>query len=210
MLVLLIANIAIFAYEVWLGPDAQDLVFDFGLVPYRLSHPSYYGWEALGQGYLTLFTATFLHGGLLHLGGNMLFLWVFGDNVEDRLGHLGFLFFYMLAGVAGNVAHTFAMADSHVPTIGASGAIAGVLVGYLLLFPKARVRTLLFLGPFITFARLPALLLIGFWAVLQVLSGVTALNPLSTQPTDIAYWAHIGGFATGLIMVRRLSKPGRR
>lgn len=210
MLTILAANIFIFGYEIWLGPDAEDMVFDFGLVPYRLSHPSYYGWDALMLGYLTLFTAMFLHGGLLHLGGNMLYLWVFGDSVEDRLGHMGFLFFYVLAGAAGNLAHTIVLADSHVPSIGASGAIAGVLAAYMVLFPKARVRTLLILGIFITFARIPALLLIGFWAVLQFVSGIVSLNPLATQPTEVAYWAHIGGFLIGLATVKRFSKPGRR
>jgi membrane associated rhomboid family serine protease len=209
VITLLSLNIAVFLYQLLSGPGAEDLIWEFGLVPYRLAHPSYYGWQSLPSAVLSPITATFLHGGLLHLGGNMLFLWVFGDNLEDRLGHWGFLVFYLLAGVVGNLAHTIVLADSRIPTIGASGAVAGVLAGYLRLFPQSRVRTLLLLGPFITIARVPALFLIGFWAVLQFLAGLATLNPLAAQTAGVAYWAHIGGFAAGLATVR-MFRPGRR
>ncbi len=210
MLIVLATNILVFAYQVWLGPEANDFVYEFGLIPYRLSHPmNYGGWEAFAIGYVSLFTAAFLHGGLLHLAGNMIYLWVFGDNIEDRLGHMGFLLFYLAAGVAGNLAHTIVLSASRIPTIGASGAVAGLLGAYLLLFPSTKIRSLVFLGPFITIARLPAILLIGFWALLQFAAGLSTINPLGMRDTEVAYWAHIGGFLAGMVLVKIFS-PRRR
>jgi membrane associated rhomboid family serine protease len=206
---LIITNIGAFVLLLLAGPADEDLVWNYGLVPYRLSHPLYYGWAIWVQALGTLVTSAFLHGGLLHLAGNMLFLWVFGDNLEDSLGHTNFITFYLLAAVAGNLTHTLIMADSRVPTIGSSGAVAGILAGYLLLFPGTRVRTVLFLGPFITIARLPALLLIGFWAILQLFNGLIVLNPVAAEAAAVAYWVHIGGFVAGLVTVRWFT-PRRR
>jgi membrane associated rhomboid family serine protease len=202
VVVLIVANVAAFVWLFLAGPADEDLIWSYGLVPYKLSHPLYYGWAIWGQAAGTLVTAAFLHGGLLHLAGNMLFLWVFGDNLEDSLGHGHFLAFYFLAALAGSLTHTVLMADSRIPTIGASGAVAGILGGYLLLFPKSKVRTLLFLGPFITIARVPAILLIGFWAILQLLNGLLVLNPIAAEAAGVAYWTHIGGFVAGLVTVR--------
>ncbi|MBM2813101.1 MAG: Rhomboid family protein, partial [Chloroflexi bacterium] len=124
--------------------------------------------RAPGPVWVTLFTAMFVHGGFLHIGSNMLYLWVFGDNIEDAFGHIPYLVFYLVCGVAAGLTHVLVNASSAVPSVGASGAIAGVLGAYLLLYPNAQVRTLLFLGPFITFRRFSAVLLIGFWFVIQL------------------------------------------
>jgi membrane associated rhomboid family serine protease len=159
--------------------------------------------------WLTVFTAMFMHGGFLHIIGNMLFLWIFGNNVEDAMGPLKFLLFYLLSGVAALALQVAFNPDSTVPTIGASGAIAGVLGGYILLYPRARVLTLIFLIFFVTFIEVPAILVLGIWFLEQLFFGVADLS----HPTGggVAYFAHIGGFAFGLIFIRafatRLRKP---
>jgi membrane associated rhomboid family serine protease len=153
--------------------------------------------------YSTLLTSMFLHGGLMHLGSNMLYLWVFGDNVEDALGAVPYVIFYTLCGLLAGLAHVAMNLDSNIPSIGASGAIAGVLGGYLVLYPNADIRTLVFLGPFITMTRVKALLLIGFWFVLQLFSGlVGSFSVESAQTGGVAFWAHIGGFVAGFILIR--------
>lgn len=141
----------------------------------------------------------FLHGSILHIGGNMLFLWVFGDNVEDVLGHSWFLVFYLAVGVLAGLSHAMIDPTSRIPGIGASGAIAGVLAAYLVLFPHARVRTLLFLGPFFTITRISATILIGLWILFQFVSGLFALG--EPDRSGVAYWAHIGGFVAGFIII---------
>jgi membrane associated rhomboid family serine protease len=141
----------------------------------------------------------FLHANLIHLGGNMLFLWIFGNNVEDRLGHVLYLFFYLLAGIAGSLLQVLIDPTSTIPNVGASGAISGVLGAYLLWFPGARVVALVFLGIFITLLRLPAWIFIGYWAGLQILLGLAGLAASAGgQSGGVAYFAHIGGFLTGL------------
>jgi len=150
----------------------------------------------------------FLHGGFMHIGSNMLFLWVFGDNVEDRLGHLRYLAFYLLCGLGASAAHIWFNWESSIPSVGASGAIAGVLAGYLLLFPSAQIRTLLFIGVFVTVTRVPAILMIGFWFITQLLSGVAGLGQ-TEQTAGVAFWAHIGGFVVGLPLVLALRPPAR-
>ncbi len=201
MVALLMINLAVFGFQI-ASPGGEDLSFDYGLVPYRLSHPRYYGGEAFLLGIVTLITATFLHGSLLHVGVNMVFLFVFGDSLEDRLGHWRFLTLYTAAGLAGNLAHAIVLADSHIPTIGASGAIAGVLGAYLWLFPKAGVRSVLLLGPYVIYPHIPipAFVLIGFWALLQLLPAIAILNPLLPMQSQVAYWTHVGGFLAGLAM----------
>jgi membrane associated rhomboid family serine protease len=139
----------------------------------------------------------FVHGGFLHIASNMLYLFVFGDNIEDRFGHLGFAVFYVVCGVAAGLAQVFINPTSTIPSVGASGAIAGVLGAYVLLFPHAQVRTLLILGPFITITRVSAIFLIGFWFVTQLLSGLASLDVMTEQTGGVAFWAHIGGFVAG-------------
>jgi membrane associated rhomboid family serine protease len=155
----------------------------------------------------------FVHGGFLHIASNMLYLWVFGDNIEDALGHGMFLAFYLASGIAAGLTHVFVNAGSDIPSVGASGAVAGVLGAYLLMFPSAQVRTILFLGPFITVTRVSALLLIGFWFVTQLISGIAALDVEAQQTVGVAFWAHIGGFVAGLVLAavlrprRHLERP---
>jgi membrane associated rhomboid family serine protease len=152
---------------------------------------------------LTLITSQFLHGGFAHLFGNMLFLWIFGNNIEDQLGHVKYLIFYLVCGILAALSQWFFSTQSGIPALGASGAIAGVLGAYILRFPRARVRTLLFLGPFITFPDIPAIFFLGIWFLQQTLYGVASLNVESTigmENGGVAYWAHIGGFVFGAIL----------
>jgi membrane associated rhomboid family serine protease len=152
-----------------------------------------------------LFTSMFLHGGWMHLVGNLWFLWVFGDNVEDILGHASFLVFYLACGVAGGVAHVLANPDSTVPAIGASGAISGVMGAYLLKFPRSRVTTLIF---FLLTIEVPALLMIGYWFLTQLLSGFGSLASADPNSGGTAWFAHIGGFAAGCVLIQILpTKP---
>jgi membrane associated rhomboid family serine protease len=152
----------------------------------------------------TLFTSMFVHAGWLHLLSNMLYLWIFGDNVEDNVGHFGFLILYILSGLAGAFAHILFNPDSTIPTVGASGAISGVLGAYVVLYPAGRIRTLMFIPPFITFVRVPALLLIGFWFFMQLMGGLASLE--TPQASGVAFWAHVGGFVAGVLLVNLLRK----
>lgn len=147
----------------------------------------------------TIVTSMFLHGGFLHLGGNMLYLWIFGDNIEDVMGHRRYLLFYLLCGVVAAVAHVITDPASNIPTIGASGAVAGVLGGYLVLFPMASVRTFVPILLLRTFS-IPAWILLGFWFLMQLFNGYMTLN--AAQEAGIAFWAHIGGFVAGVIFVK--------
>jgi membrane associated rhomboid family serine protease len=161
-----------------------------------------------GKELYTIFTSMFLHGGILHIFGNMLYLWIFGDNIEDALGRPKFLLFYLLSGIAADLAHVFSDPSSSVPTIGASGAISGVLGAYMVLYPRARVYTYFF---YIGVFKIPAIFFLGFWFLLQVLS--TSILPIAGAPSVVAYWAHIGGFIAGMLMIlpirRKLRKRGR-
>ena len=158
----------------------------------------------------TLFTSMFLHGGFLHIASNMLYLFIFGDNVEDRLGHLRFLLFYFLCGIAAGLTHIAFNANSALPSIGASGAIAGVLAAYLRLFPHAQVRTLIFIGPIVLVPRIAAAFLIIFWFATQFFSGITSLGATTDQTSGVAVWAHIGGFIAGLILLEVMRPRTRR
>src|SRR4051812_6058573 len=207
-LTLIAINIVVFVFE--LGQPNPDALFQSaGVVPLEFTTGRDVPPAApLGSYYTTLITSMFLHGGWLHLGSNMLFLWIFGDNVEDRLGHLRYLLFYFVCGLGASAAHIYFNWGSPIPSVGASGAIAGVLGGYIVMFPTASVRTLLFLGPFITITRIPAIIMIGFWFVTQLLSGVAALGQ-TEQTAGVAFWAHIGGFIVGLPLVLLLRQPDR-
>lgn len=193
---LVVANVLVFIYELSLGARTGHFFRQFGVVPVDIM-------TGLADGRIgvlgTLASSVFLHGGWLHLIGNMLFLWVFGDNVEDQFGHLRYLLFYLAGGLAANVAHIWFNAGSTLPTIGASGAVAAVLGAYTFLFPGARVLALVPLGFFLQTMELPAKLFLGFWFVLQFLSGATSLAVASTaRAGGVAWWAHVGGFVFGL------------
>src|SRR3954453_1522973 len=193
---------------------------DYGAFPYELTHPDKHcaivdtagaiqcgsDLPAQPSTWITPFTAMFMHGGLLHLGGNMLFLWIFGNNVEDSMGRVRFVVFYLLAGVAALALQVFVGPDSQVPTLGASGAIAGVLGGYILLYPRARVLTVIFIIIFFTLIEIPAVVVLGIWIVEQALLGAADLSNPTGQGGGVAYFAHIGGFAFGLLAIKAFAK----
>jgi membrane associated rhomboid family serine protease len=180
------ANILVFIWEAITPTPLDRIVYRYGFIP------------ALGlQNLIDLrvFTSMFLHIDITHIAGNMLYLWVFGDNVEDCCGHISFLIFYLLSGVAGSLTMYFLEPTSLIPAVGASGAISGILGGYILLFPRARIRTVVFALYFANFVRVPAFILIGFWFVLQLLYAMLGVM------TGVAYWAHVGGFVAGLLLI---------
>jgi membrane associated rhomboid family serine protease len=187
-------------------PIAADdlLVAKYGLIPGELLGGRDLPPTIAIPLWLTLLTSMFLHGSILHVVGNMLYLWVFGDNVEDAMGPVRFLLFYILCGAAAGLAQVGAGPASPVPTIGASGAIAGVLAAYLVLYPRARILTLIPIFFFVRLIAIPAALLLGFWFFLQIFSGVGALG----SSTGVAWFAHIGGFVAGLLLVIPLRRPG--
>jgi len=182
-----------------LGLDAelgQAFVFQFGLVPAEFS-------------WVNVFTSMFVHGGLMHVGGNMLYLWIFGDNVEDRMGHGRFLVFYLLAGIGAALAQTFAAPDSPVPMVGASGAIAGVMGAYFVLYPKSRVLTLI---PFpVMVVEIPAVYFLGIWFVMQFVNGLASQAQAagSEMAGGVAFWAHAAGFGVGAALVFLFRRPER-
>jgi hypothetical protein len=194
---LVVINVLVFLFELTLGPDLKPFLFEWALVPARLTLALRFGEEPISRVSVTVLTSMFLHGGWLHLIGNMWYLWLFGDNVEDRLGHVRYLFFYLCAGVVAALLHYATATDARVPTLGASGAIAGVLGAYLVAFPRARVITLVPLFPFFQVLALPAVLVLGIWIVFQFFSGALSLGYGSGG--GVAWWAHIGGFAFGYI-----------
>ena len=200
-ILLLLANVAVFIFQLSLGPGLEQFMAAFAVVPAEIVSGVDIPPDSPSPVYLTLFSAMFMHGGFLHIAGNMLYLWIFGDNVEDALGHIPFLAFYLFAGLMASLIYVFTDPTSTTPSLGASGAIAGVLAGYLVLFPTASIRTLLIIGPFITMARVSAFILIGFWAVLQLISGIASLGADTAQTSGVAFWAHIGGFVVGLVVV---------
>lgn len=201
---LIVVNIMVYFSQVFSHADMGSLSYAFGAIPHSLLtfeshqpvHPA-----------LTIFSSMFMHGGLFHLGGNMLYLWIFGNNIEDRLGHMRFVIFYLFCGVFAAYSHAVTHPDSTVPMIGASGAVSGVLGAYMLLFPHARVHTLLILGIFITTVKIPALIVIGFWAIVQFLNGMIS----SGLPNSggVAWFAHLGGFLVGLLTIK-IWLPRRR
>jgi membrane associated rhomboid family serine protease len=201
LVVLVLVNILVFVYQLTLSPEAlEGFVRAWGVTPAEITAGQDLPPTIPVPIYFTLITSMFIHGGFLHILVNLVFLWIFGDNVEDALGHLTFLLYYLAAGIFAGLANAFLLADSTVPGIGASGAVAAVLAGYVLLFPRAEVRVLLILGPFLTVGRIAALLLIGIWFVLQVWQGTGTLGA-PAQEGGVAYFAHVGGFMAGLVMM---------
>jgi membrane associated rhomboid family serine protease len=202
---LITINILVFIYELSLTPPQLERFFQlYSVVPKELT-ASLNGIPVaqVVPEPLTLVTSQFLHGGFAHIFGNMLFLWIFGNNIEDQLGHIKYLIFYISCGILAALAQWIFSTQSGIPSLGASGAIAGVLGAYILRFPRARVRTLLFLGPFITFPQIPAIFFLGIWFVQQTLYGFASLSVrtnVGMESGGVAYFAHIGGFVFGAIL----------
>jgi len=195
--VFIVANIAVFVYELTLGPMAGELLIGaFGLVPEKLFAPGPASGGAIPVA-ATLVTSMFLHGGFLHIAGNMLYLWIFGNNVEDAMGRMRFALFYVLCGIFAAYAHAFANRFSPVPMIGASGAVSGVLGAYLLLYPRARVVTLVVFGFYVRTVEVPAMFILGFWFVLQFLNVLLA----GGSGGGIAWLAHVAGFVAGMLLI---------
>lgn len=195
---LIVACILVFLWQMSLDPrTGQIIVHKLGFIPGLLFGQATFGADGgLVPAWTTLFTSMFLHGGLMHLGGNMLYLWIFGNNIEDVMGHGRYLVFYLLCGVAAAMAQSLPDMGSTVPMIGASGAISGVLGAYLLLFPKAQVQVIIPLG-FFMMRTIPAGWLLGLWIAFQVLSGATS----NSGGGGVAWWAHVGGFVAGMVLV---------
>ena len=224
VLIIVINVVVYFGFEhggLNLGERGQERVVEYGAIPYEITHPGKECGETPEGGvacegqqgvagrapdqpptWLTALTSMFMHGGLLHLAGNMLFLWIFGNNIEDSMGKARFVAFYILGGLAALAAQTIIDPNAAVPTVGASGAIAAVLGGYALLYPRARVLTLIFIIIFFTIIEIPALLVLGLWFLIQVFYGASQLGQPLGGSGGVAYFAHIGGFAFGLLLIR--------
>jgi membrane associated rhomboid family serine protease len=195
---LIAANVVVFIFQWLAGPYEQSLVYEFALIPYSFV-------SNLSFGDITdIFTSMFMHAGLAHVGGNMLYLWIFGDNVEDSMGHGRYLLFYLVGGVVASFTHILTNPGSQVPTVGASGAIAAVLGAYLVLYPQSKVLTIIPLGFFIRMTMIPASIVLGLWFVLQFFSGVLSLG--GPDVGGVAFWAHIGGFVAGVVMAKLFAK----
>lgn len=208
---LIAANVLVFVYELSLGRGLNTFVAAYGMIPYEITRAA----DLIGgvQGtpivhapgpplvHLTLLTSMFIHGGFLHILGNMLYLWIFGNNIEDLLGPLKFIVFYLVCGVAAAAAHILTDPSSTVPTVGASGAVSGVLGAYFIVHPRAKVLTLVFLGIFIRPMLLPAGLILLLWFVLQIFSGFASLST-GIQSSGVAWFAHIGGFVAGIVLIK--------
>jgi membrane associated rhomboid family serine protease len=196
---LIALNLFFFFRELTLPPAAADqMMYLFGIVPARFTDPEWASEVGFPSTYLPFLTTMFLHGGWLHVIGNMWALWIFGDNVEDRMGPIRFVFFYLACGVAAGIIHVVTNPGSQVPAIGASGAIAGVMAAYFVLFPRARIVAMFLIVFWPVFFQVPAWVYLGVWFLIQFFSGTLA-SAAGVQAAGIAWWAHIGGFATGLL-----------
>ena len=195
---LIVVNALVFFYQLSLGPDVQAFAEEWGLVPAEFS-------------LVAALTSMFLHGGFLHFGANMLYLWIFGDNVEDRMGHRRFVAFYVLCGGAAALAQTIADPASTAPMVGASGAIAGVMGAYFVMYPHSRILTLVPIFFFIQLIEVPAVLFLGLWFIVQFVQGVGSLASATGEPGGgIAFWAHVAGFGAGIATVGLFRRPERQ
>jgi membrane associated rhomboid family serine protease len=196
-------NMLVFIMQLLSGEDSRSIVYSYGAIPQNIvgsqsNQPI--------PASLTILTSMFMHGGVFHIAWNMLYFWIFGNNIEEMLGHIRFILFYLFCGVVAALSHILLSPDSNVPMIGASGAVSGMLGAYILLFPMAQVRTIVLLGFYITVVRIPALIVIGFWAIIQVVSGL--LSQGNAAQGGIAFFAHVGGFVAGLFTIK-LWQPRR-
>ena len=194
---LIVINCIVFIWELSSPAGIQKIAYFYGAIPHSLI--SFESVQPVPVA-ASIFTSMFLHGGFFHLAGNMLYLWIFGNNIEDSVGHFKFFIFYLLSGIIAAYSHALTDAHSTIPMIGASGAVSGILGAYILLFPHARVSTLLFFGFFWQIVRIPAVFVIGFWIVIQVINGLLSKGMLNQG--GVAWFAHIGGFLAGLITIK--------
>jgi membrane associated rhomboid family serine protease len=192
---LIAINVLVFLYELSRSEiGLLRFIYRWGAIPNEISH---------GNDLITLLTSQFLHGGWLHIAGNMLFLWVFGDNIEDTMGHAGYLIFYVLCGIAAGLGQVIIDTGSQTPLVGASGAISGVLAAYIVLYPRGHIRTLILLGWIPLIFLFPAWFMIGYWIVMQFINGFFSLGVKTAETgSSVAYFAHIGGFIAGLVLVQ--------
>jgi len=202
---IIILNSCAFVYQMYFSSGrAEHLFFQLGFIPYEISHLVDISPENLVPIPFTIITSMFIHGGWLHLISNMLYLWIFGDNIEDRLGHGKYLIFYIMCGILASLVHGFVNINSKIPSVGASGAIAGVLGAYLFLYPGARINTLFVVFIFARVVKLPALIVLGLWMMAQILSGFADCG--SQTGGGVAWFAHIGGFVSGLLLIIIMKK----
>lgn len=198
---LVVSNVVVFAAQLFLGPSAERIIQTFGYIPARLLDPRAFGYAPWEAGF-TLLSSLFLHGGFVHLIGNLVYLWVFGGAVEDEMGRVRFFFFFLACGAAGSLTHTLLYPHSTVPSIGSSGSIAGLLGAFLILRPNARIVTLFPLVVYWAMAEIPSLLFIPVWFGMQFFSGFLALQAAreTQEVAGVAWWAHVGGFVFGMIV----------
>ena len=198
---LIVANILVFVLQWMAGPNEEILIYQYALIPVNFTT------QLNLENFANIFTSMFMHAGLLHLAGNMLYLWIFGDNVEDSLGLFKYLLFYLIGGVVAALTHILINPGSQIPTVGASGAIAAVLGAYLVLYPRSRVLTFIPLGFFMRLTLVPASIVLMMWFVLQLFNGVLTLGAADVGGT--AFWAHIGGFVAGVVLAKLFARRNR-
>jgi membrane associated rhomboid family serine protease len=200
---LIAANIIVYLAMASVSPEAQEaIVSRYAMIP------AHFADGVAAAEILTIFTSMFMHAGLAHIGGNMLYLWIFGDNVEDRVGHLQYLLFYIVGGVVASLAHLATNWGSDIPTVGASGAIAAVLGAYLVYYPASRISTWVPIGRFYHLTMVPAAIVLGFWFIYQLFEGVMTFG--GADVSGVAVWAHVGGFVAGVLMALLLPNESRR
>jgi membrane associated rhomboid family serine protease len=206
---LIVVNVLIYFYQATLGEFGAAFVMQFGVIPYELTTLNEVTPRLAAPIPFTIFSSMFLHGGWIHLGSNMLYLWIFGNNIEDKLGPIRFIIFYLFSGVVAVALFVITDPSSKIPMVGASGAVAGLLGAYLIAYPRARVLTLIWVFFFVRLIWLPAMFFLGFWFLLQIFNGLPSLAGAGTS--NVAYFAHIGGFVFGLVVCRfsRMRRGGR-
>lgn len=208
---IIVVNALVFFYQLSLGQHLLPFLMQYGLVPARVLAWGEAPGVSMSSAFMPFITSMFFHGGWLHIIGNMWYLWIFGDNIEDQLGHIRYLVFYLVCGIVAALAHVFFNFHSTVPTVGASGAIAGVLGAYLVTFPHARILTLIPIFFFFQVVEIPAIFFLVFWFVLQFFSGALSVVSTATSQTGggVAWWAHVGGFVCGIFLAIALSRRKR-
>lgn len=205
---IIVANVVVWLLELSLGPQLNQFVGQYGLTPAKFIYSYKLHGGIITNALVPLFTSIFMHAGWMHIIGNMWFLWIFGDNVEDRLGRFNFLVFYILCGIGASLIQVLVHPTSTIPMVGASGCISGVLGAYLLSFPRARIHTLFIFFIIIRFIEIPAFMFLILWFIFQFISGAAEFG--SSEGGGVAYWAHMGGFVVGMILLVALPKKKPR